>query len=65
MQNLVLGIMKKYLLTEMKKYNDMAIEAETATKGAKYEDKAITLQEVLNELVKIEAEVITGKEMEE
>ena len=63
MNNLTVALIKKYLIEEMNKNNELAVEADTMKDGIACSNKANTLQEVLNEVCRIEVEVITGKEM--
>lgn len=60
MNQLVIGLTKKWLITEMAASREASLECESMTKASRFEDRANTLQEVLNEISKIEAEVITG-----
>ena len=63
MNQLVIGLTKKYIIDEMKASREASLDCESISKASKFEDRAEVLQEVLNEINRIEVEVITGKEM--
>ena len=65
MNQLVIGRLKGYLHARMETLREMGIEEESERKVlvSPFTHKANALQDVLNEIARIEAEVITGKEI--